>query len=75
MNEMKTNDNQNYKNLITVEFIGKAEKSSIAGTVFGDEKIRVVTIDEYRPEIKPEGSMLFYKNIDRPEILASGYKS
>ena len=71
LNEVKSNENENYKNLISVEFIGEKGRKLLAGTVFGKEEIRVVKIDGYRVELRPEGNMLFYKNIDKPGMLAA----
>jgi D-3-phosphoglycerate dehydrogenase len=71
LNEIKSNDNQNFKNLISAEFVGEETKKTISGTVFGNEEIRIVMVDGYRIELKPEGSMLLYKNIDKPGMLAT----
>ena len=71
LNEMKSKENQDYKNLISVELIGETGKRIISGTVFGKNEIRIVMIDNYRLELRPEGCMLFYRNIDKPGMLAS----
>ncbi len=71
LNEIKSNENENYKNLISVEFIGEKEKKLLTGTVFGKEELRIVKIDGYRVELRPEGNMLFYKNTDKPGMLAA----
>jgi D-3-phosphoglycerate dehydrogenase len=71
LNEIRSNENQSFKNLISVEFISDTGSRSIAGTVLGDKEIRIVMIDNYRLELKPEGSMLIYKNLDKPGMLAS----
>ncbi len=71
LNEIKSNENENYKNLITVEFIGEVSRRLITGTVFGKEEIRIEKIDAYRVELRPEGNMLFYRNIDKPGMLSS----
>jgi D-3-phosphoglycerate dehydrogenase len=71
VNETKSGANYNYSNLMTIEFETDKEKRSLAGTVFGNNEIRVVNIDAYRLELKPEGYMLFYFNIDRPGMLAN----
>ncbi len=60
-----------YKNLVTVECITSEGKKSISGTLFGNQEIRIVMIDEYQIELKPEGNMIFYSNIDKPGMLAS----
>ena len=71
LNEIKSNENENYRNLISVEFSGASTKKLLSGTVFGKEEIRIVRIDNYIVELKPEGSMLFYRNTDKPGMLAS----
>ncbi len=71
LNEVKSNDNENYKNLVSAEFIGERARRLISGTVFGKEEIRIVKIDGYRVELKPEGNLLFYRNIDKPGMLAA----
>jgi D-3-phosphoglycerate dehydrogenase len=71
LNETKSGANVNYTNLMTVEFITDKEQRTIAGTVFGNNEGRIVSIDNYRMEINPEGCLLFYYNIDRPGMLAS----
>ncbi len=71
LNEIKSNENENYRNLISAEFIGEDSRNLIGGTVFGKEEIRIVKIDRYRVELRPEGNMLFYRNIDKPGVLAA----
>lgn len=71
LNEIKSGENLNYVNLISVEFKTDKDKRTLSGTVFGSNEIRIVSIDEYRLELKPEGCMLFYSNIDKPGMLAT----
>jgi D-3-phosphoglycerate dehydrogenase len=71
INETKSGANQNYTNLITVECITDKETRSLAGTVFGNNEIRIVSIDKFHLELKPEGTMLFYSNVDKPGMLAT----
>lgn len=71
LNEGKSNENENYKNLISAEFVGEKVRRTVSGTVFGTEEKRIVKVDGYRVELKPEGNMLFYRNIDKPGMLAS----
>ena len=71
INETKSGANSSYTNLMTVEFSSDKEKRSLAGTVFGNNEIRIVNIDNYLLELNPEGNMIFYSNIDRPGILAT----
>ncbi len=60
-----------YANLVTVEIDTGKEKHSISGTVFSATDFRIVQIDKFKLEIKPEGYMLFYTNIDKPGMLAA----
>jgi D-3-phosphoglycerate dehydrogenase / 2-oxoglutarate reductase len=71
VNEIKSSENNNYKNLLSVEFVTDLEKRSIGGTVFGNQELRVVLIDNFHVELKPEGNLLFYSNIDKPGMLAT----
>lgn len=71
INEIKSNENRNYKNLLNIEFIGENNKRSVSGTIFGKRESRIVMIDDYRLELIPEGHLLFYKNLDKPGMLAS----
>ncbi len=71
VNETKSGANVNYTNLMTVEFNTDKEQRSLAGTVFGNNEKRIVYIDKYHLELKPEGYMLFYYNIDKPGMLAN----
>ena len=71
VNETKTGANSNYTNLLTVACETEKENRSLAGTVFGNNELRIVSIDSYHLELKPEGHMLFYSNIDKPGMLAN----
>jgi len=71
VNERREADVKNFLNLLTVEYEAGEEKRSISGTVFGPANLRIVKIDDFYLEVKPEGHLLFYSNIDRPGMLAS----
>ncbi len=70
VNERKEQESENYIHLLTLEFETDKEKRSFSGTVFAHANIRLVKIDGYYLEVKPEGYMLFYTNLDRPGMLA-----
>ncbi len=55
---------------ISAECHAGSWKSSVVGTVFGSEDVRIIGIDDYRFEMKPMGHHLIYYNIDRPGMLA-----
>ena len=71
INETKSDENLNYTNLLSVEFLSDKEKRFFAGTVFGNSEIRIVKIDNYLLEVKPEGNLLLYSNIDKPGMVAA----
>lgn len=71
INETKSGANSTYTNLMRVEFVTDKEKKSLAGTLFGNNELRVVEIDNFLLELKPEGNMIFYSNIDKPGMLAT----
>ena len=60
-----------YANLIQVEVKTEKGQASMAGSVFGKQHARVVQIDGYHLELKPEGVMLFIRNRDVPGVLGS----
>lgn len=71
INETKSEENLNYTNLLSVEFISEEGSRYFAGTVFGSNELRIVKIDKYILEVKPEGNLLFYFNIDKPGMVAA----
>jgi D-3-phosphoglycerate dehydrogenase / 2-oxoglutarate reductase len=70
LNETKSGSNVNYKSLISVEFVSENGKRLLAGTVFGNNEIRIEYIDKFHLELRPEGNMIFYSNTDKPGMLA-----
>ncbi len=69
--EEKESDHEVYTHLVAVEYETNRERRRFAGTVFGNSSPRLVEMDGYRFEVSPEGYLLFYKNIDRPGMLAT----
>jgi D-3-phosphoglycerate dehydrogenase / 2-oxoglutarate reductase len=63
-------ENTDYTNLISVELENGTDKRMIGGTVFGDKEVRIVMIDRFLVEFKPEGNIIIYNNIDKPGIIA-----
>jgi D-3-phosphoglycerate dehydrogenase len=60
-----------YPQIVSVQYETDAGKRSLAGTVFGKKDPRLVEIDGFRFEVRPEGSLLFYLNADIPGMLAT----
>ncbi len=61
----------NYQHYIDVVLDTPEGTRSIRGTLFGGEDARIVALDGYELELRPAGTMLFYKNVDRPGMLAA----
>ncbi len=70
MNEIKSGENSPYNNLLEIICESTAAKNSISGTVFRTNDLRIVGINGFPVEFKPEGSFIIYRNIDQPGILA-----
>lgn len=60
-----------YTNLVEVALETEAGTQRVAGTVFGEEEPRLVRIDEHWIEVRPEGRLLLYRNVDRPGMMAT----
>ncbi|MEM9776184.1 MAG: phosphoglycerate dehydrogenase [Chloroflexota bacterium] len=63
-----------YSNLITCraqwrDENGTTQQKTIAGVLFGGREPRIVQVDEYRIEAKPEGTMLVLRNKDIPGVI------
>ncbi|MDX1639086.1 MAG: phosphoglycerate dehydrogenase [Balneolaceae bacterium] len=64
-------ETKTFNELITVEIDGDAEYRKISASVFGDGDYRIVAIDGFGIELRLEGDILMYKNIDKPGMLAA----
>ena len=68
--ETREPEGGNYPNLLSVRYVTDKEVKECGGTVFGSSSVRLVTIDGFRFEVRPEGDLLIYSNVDRPGMLA-----
>jgi D-3-phosphoglycerate dehydrogenase len=68
--ESREADGGSYTTLIEVVAETEDGEHVVAGTLFNGDDLRLVRVDEYDLETHPEGEMLFYRNIDRPGMLA-----
>jgi len=64
--EQREPEGGNYPNLLSVRYVTDREVKECGGTVFGTSSVRLVTIDGFRFEVRPEGDLLIYFNVDRP---------
>jgi D-3-phosphoglycerate dehydrogenase / 2-oxoglutarate reductase len=60
-----------YTNLIELVLTTGSGTREVAGTIFDAGDSRLVRVDDYWIEVRPEGHLLFYRNVDRPGMLAS----
>jgi D-3-phosphoglycerate dehydrogenase len=69
--ETTSSDTKTFNDLITVNLNGNADYKHISATVFGENDFRIVEIDGYGIELRLEGDILMYQNIDKPGMLAA----
>jgi D-3-phosphoglycerate dehydrogenase / 2-oxoglutarate reductase len=70
-NITRSGETSDFNNLLVIDVNSENEKREIAGTVYGNNEIRIVKIDNYIVELKPAGNLLIYNNPDKPGMLAS----
>jgi D-3-phosphoglycerate dehydrogenase / 2-oxoglutarate reductase len=58
-----------YPHLIQVSLAGGGGATEIAGTLFGERDLRVVSIGGFRLEFHPEGRLLVLRNRDVPGVV------
>jgi D-3-phosphoglycerate dehydrogenase len=64
-------ENPDYTNLIRIELENGTAKRMIGGTVLGEKEVRIVMIDQFLVEFKPEGNIIIYNNLDKPGVIAN----
>ncbi len=60
-----------FSRLISVEVGNGAEKTTVSGTTFGLDDARIVGIDDFEIEFRPEGHVLYFRNEDKPGMIAA----
>ncbi|HYE95347.1 MAG TPA: phosphoglycerate dehydrogenase [Rubricoccaceae bacterium] len=69
--EQRRADGGDFANLIEVTLETAHGSRTVRGTVLGREDLRLVGLDGFPFEVRPEGHLLFYQNVDRPGVLAT----
>lgn len=69
--EVTSNKTKTYSDLVTIRLPKGADYTSISAAIFGENDYRIVEIDNYGIELRLEGDLILYRNIDRPGMLAS----
>ena len=67
--EVKSKETENFANLISLRVVTDKAEHKVAGTLFGREEARIVTIDGYRVDAEPKGCLLVAPHNDRPGII------
>jgi len=62
-------DTVSFANLIVAHVTTKNGTIEVAGSVFGDQHPRIVSIMGYEVDVRPEGNMLFVQNKDVPGVI------
>ena len=58
-----------YLNMVRVDLTAGSSVFSICGTVFDENKLRIIGINEYDLDIEPKGRMILLKNDDTPGVI------
>lgn len=69
--ERRRTEAEDFRNLVEVELEGAEGTRTVGGTVVGEDDPRLVAVDAFRCEVRLEGRLLFYRNVDRPGMLAA----
>lgn len=69
--ETKREKTKDFQTLIRITVKGKTGTHSVAGTLFGGEHPRLVTVDLVPVEAALTGNMLFIKNLDKPGLIGA----
>ncbi|HVS30467.1 MAG TPA: phosphoglycerate dehydrogenase [Thermoanaerobaculia bacterium] len=59
----------NYTNLITFRASSGREEMCVSGTLFSEKNQRIVSVNNFRVEFKPEGHLIYIINKDVPGVV------
>jgi D-3-phosphoglycerate dehydrogenase / 2-oxoglutarate reductase len=60
---------RDYANLITFRASSATEETCVSGTVFHERNQRIVSVNSFRVEFKPDGHLLYIINQDVPGVV------
>jgi len=60
---------RDYANLITFRASSASEETCVSGTVFHERNQRIVSVNNFRVEFKPDGHLLYIINQDVPGVV------
>ncbi|MCX8084180.1 MAG: phosphoglycerate dehydrogenase [Calditerrivibrio sp.] len=67
--EQKLSSYDKFNDLIVIKIKTDKEEKIIGGTVFNDNKGRVIFIDNFYFDVIPTGTFLYFNNYDRPGVI------
>jgi D-3-phosphoglycerate dehydrogenase len=70
VHEVREGEPDIFVNVLRVRYETDRGTRELVGTVIGRSTPRLVGMDAFRFEVKPEGDLLIYNNMDRPGMLA-----
>ncbi len=71
VSEERNPDPAPYANILRLRYETDDGILEVAGTVLGPHAVRLVGMNGFSFEVRPEGYLVIYRNIDRPGMLAS----
>jgi D-3-phosphoglycerate dehydrogenase len=69
INEIKTSRAKGFTNLITVEVTTKSGNRRVAGTLLNGLGARIVKVDNYSVDVKPDGHIVVIHHQDQPGVI------
>src|SRR3989339_1614974 len=69
--ELKSETEEDFTNLISVEVDIDGKRRKVAGTLFTNNEPRIVNVDGLYVETIPQGYMLFLENWDKPGVIGN----
>lgn len=69
--DQRVSEPSDFTNLVEVILETASGALEVKGTVMGREDLRLVEMDGFRFEVRLEGHLLFYRNVDRPGMVAA----
>ncbi len=66
----KSGKSTTFKNKIEVKLTTENDSITLGGTVFDENIQKIVNINDIELEFKPKGKMIFFKNEDKPGVIA-----
>jgi len=67
--ESKSRELKNYANLINLEIKGNGTTHQLAGTIFSNNEVKLVQLDNFSMDTTPAEHMLIVPHIDKPGII------